>query len=1195
MRSRIVDGNAAAPVAQTIQFAQSSYSVQEDGGSVTLTITRSAGDGTASVDWATADGTAQAGIDYTAASGTVNFADGETSKTVAVTILNDTIYRGTRTFDVNLSNASGATLGSPAAATVSILEDEQASGTATGETLLTKVNIVNESGANSPDGQVYTFASPVEPGAVPSGWHVELRHNGTAIPFQMDGECRQHPDGSLNFAVFTARLPEVLDGQSKFIELVSKEAAKPTGSVSDTPLTNAAFTAELDVGGVTYSAALNDALAAGDYDVARDGPVCKRYVAVRNLNDGTADHPDLWVRFYATAFVDGTVQVMAQFINGIVGDGTNYTVSAARLLEGATIVWSYDNAGAGWVFNHHSSFYTADGEGRPYWSQNKPVVYSQHDSGYFTRARAWWSYRDEATGIAAPSSPYAYTPGTIGNYRSSLNSAGDAQHIGYLPNWTTKALITQSSDWKNVDRANALAWTDIFIVFLNKSGRIPVLTPTDHTADGMEPEQSSVAWGNNSNIAEPRPDPDRWSSNGPKGSHNPEPAYIRMLEEGDEWLRDICILMANNAVGNSDETKTYPSLQSWWARTAPKTGGGRWYGLILAVEHRAWAWNLRALECAHWITPEMPERNYLTELRDNNLGWMQDLFENNLSTGGWATLGAIPWSSGGEHWNGSWQSSFLACSTLLAYWHDKNAGAKAAIDHHIVKQLFGQGKDGCPYGYGNYYVQMAPGGGALAQSWSEVVYLNGDPFIPAGGCPASGLAWGNGSAVNYSNVQMGAAGMAIRVAEDLGHPTLKEYAQFAWDYLNQEEAVTGPTDNEWADIPKYGAAPTFSTPWSTPTWLDSLAVNEVTQLSGTRISDIDPEDDPDVNPNYPDNAPWHAVQGLRAIIESWCGMWYDTKRHRCMIHGGGHGDYAGNEIYAIHLNTETPFAELWTEPSPDVSKPEGEEEGTYPDGLPGSTHTYDKLVYAPNIDKLVRTQHNMVYPERYGGSDIIWQYDPANLNPDKYQRALEGWSRIAEGFPIPGMQSPAGATYNSRDGCIYILRSGSFTDVYKFDPVAITFVNVYSASSSDIGSQGWGGYTELDCIPSYGGNGLLVAKGSSSGVVLLDLETFQAGRPTINDPDSLLSFRMDTPYDPVNNCLWTWAGGNVLGKIPVPANPFSDTWEVQSVNISGVASLPASPTPNGVYSRFAYDSIGGVGFIVYVHVWNENVYVVRVN
>ena len=65
---------------------------------------------TVTVDWATSDGTATAGEDYTAASGTLSFAAGETTKTVSVTVLDDAHDDSGETLTLRLSNATGAHL-----------------------------------------------------------------------------------------------------------------------------------------------------------------------------------------------------------------------------------------------------------------------------------------------------------------------------------------------------------------------------------------------------------------------------------------------------------------------------------------------------------------------------------------------------------------------------------------------------------------------------------------------------------------------------------------------------------------------------------------------------------------------------------------------------------------------------------------------------------------------------------------------------------------------------------------------------------------------------------------------------------------------------------------------------------------------------------------------------------------------------
>ncbi len=67
------------------------------------------------VTWSTADASAVAGADYTAASGDLTFAPGETEKTIAVAILDDELYEGEETFTVTLANPVNAALARAAA------------------------------------------------------------------------------------------------------------------------------------------------------------------------------------------------------------------------------------------------------------------------------------------------------------------------------------------------------------------------------------------------------------------------------------------------------------------------------------------------------------------------------------------------------------------------------------------------------------------------------------------------------------------------------------------------------------------------------------------------------------------------------------------------------------------------------------------------------------------------------------------------------------------------------------------------------------------------------------------------------------------------------------------------------------------------------------------------------------------------
>ena len=111
----------------TLRFSAASYSIDEDGGSLIVTVNRTGGsDGAASVSYTTLNGTATAPADFSARSGTLNWLNGDSAgKSLSVPIVNDSTFENDETFTVMLSSASGAALGSPSTATVTIFEDDQ--------------------------------------------------------------------------------------------------------------------------------------------------------------------------------------------------------------------------------------------------------------------------------------------------------------------------------------------------------------------------------------------------------------------------------------------------------------------------------------------------------------------------------------------------------------------------------------------------------------------------------------------------------------------------------------------------------------------------------------------------------------------------------------------------------------------------------------------------------------------------------------------------------------------------------------------------------------------------------------------------------------------------------------------------------------------------------------------------------------
>ena len=145
----------------SLQLSASTYSVGQGGGSLTVTVDRVGGSsGAAGITYATENGTAVGGTDYTSTTGTLQWADGDSgAQSFSIPISNATPFSGTKSFTIALTNpASGATLGSPSTAIASITGDAvaavgslqlSASGYAVGQAAGSVSVTVNRTGGSS--------------------------------------------------------------------------------------------------------------------------------------------------------------------------------------------------------------------------------------------------------------------------------------------------------------------------------------------------------------------------------------------------------------------------------------------------------------------------------------------------------------------------------------------------------------------------------------------------------------------------------------------------------------------------------------------------------------------------------------------------------------------------------------------------------------------------------------------------------------------------------------------------------------------------------------------------------------------------------------------------------------------------------------------------------------------------------------
>src|SRR3954451_1607072 len=168
----VLPAQAFAAPKPKVNFSRSAYAVAEDdsSGVATITVVRKAIpkaslNQSVLVDYATSDGTAKAGVDYTAASGTVTFPGCNTNtpdpsdlcvkQTFPVPVINNTVVDGARTINLKLSRPRTATggramLSFPSTATLVIADDDGNAATGSSFQMASPSDLVSESDGTEP-------------------------------------------------------------------------------------------------------------------------------------------------------------------------------------------------------------------------------------------------------------------------------------------------------------------------------------------------------------------------------------------------------------------------------------------------------------------------------------------------------------------------------------------------------------------------------------------------------------------------------------------------------------------------------------------------------------------------------------------------------------------------------------------------------------------------------------------------------------------------------------------------------------------------------------------------------------------------------------------------------------------------------------------------------------------------------------
>ncbi|BCN92322.1 hypothetical protein THMIRHAM_01070 [Thiomicrorhabdus immobilis] len=252
-------------------------SVNEDQGSMTFTVTLSnPSDFVTTVDYASSNGTATAGLDYTAVSGSLSFAPGELTKTITVPVTDDFIAEGSETLDVILSNPVNATIGDGTG--LGIISDEPVPGTAdtitvslSGDTTVTEGGTANytvtlsETAITAMDVVVVTGHVTTDNGdLVPTTMTVTVPAGSDHVDFSVSNIDDAYAEGDESYTVTLSGVTtgggfEAVNVNKTPVETVIKDNTIPNTEVDDEVI-NITLTGDASVaegGTATYTVTLD--------------------------------------------------------------------------------------------------------------------------------------------------------------------------------------------------------------------------------------------------------------------------------------------------------------------------------------------------------------------------------------------------------------------------------------------------------------------------------------------------------------------------------------------------------------------------------------------------------------------------------------------------------------------------------------------------------------------------------------------------------------------------------------------------------------------------------------------------------------------------------------------------------------------------------------------------------------------------
>jgi hypothetical protein len=355
-----------------------------------------------------------------------------------------------------------------------------------------------------------------------------------------------------------------------------------------------------------------------------------------------------------------------------------------------------------------------------------------------------------------------------------------------------------------------------------------------------------------------------------------------------------------------------------------------------------------------------------------------------------------------------------------------------------------------------------------------------------------------------------------------------------------------------------------------PAWRRDMPPETWATIPATnKLSDLNPANDPLINPDYPSAPEW---MGNHAnIIGAWCGA-CNNDAVLWLPLSGGHADYGGNEPYRINLMNEPPTWEMVRYPSGAVGNVlttrDGQEStGLYSDGRPRAIHSYNKPVYVPDVGPVISVQGSTWYSGQSGTTKPIF-INPVTGEMDHFYGAPSSDS---------GTSSGSGACYDPSRHAIWRRGAGT-AKVQKFDIATQVWTNHGSLLA-------WNGYVGVEYLPDH--DCLFIICGSlANDFAVFDCDTSTYYYPSVSGALQGLSLSgaCQPRLIPGTNSVAVWNNSTdttLINTLSFTTNPRTDIWAVSQLSVAAENSVtPTVRAGNGTYGRFFYSpSLDGFGVI----------------